>query len=292
MDGSGSNSHGGPAREPAGMTTCAAPAPALHHLTAAEAAAYARDGYHIARSLLRADEVAELLDAFMALAAGGPVAGLSHLPPATTAGDPLARFPRMMHPHIHPEHPATCRLARRWLLDARIGAILHDLMGEPPVAAQSMFYFKPPGARGQDFHQDNFYLRVAPGTCMAAWIALDPADAGNGGLQVARGSHRWPTQRPTAADLSRSMAGEHVDIPPGCERVAPELAAGDVLFFNGQVVHGSLPNTSATRFRRSLICHYLPASSTAIGAGYLPALASFDGRPVDISAAAGDAGVH
>ena len=273
----------GPATDDAAMQPHQKPA----CLSPAELAAYECDGFHIAHGLLRPDEVSELLDAFMQLSARGPIPGLSDLPPGLAAGDPLARFPRMMHPHVHPEHPATCRLALRWLLDQRIGAILNSLMGEPAVAAQSMFYFKPPGARGQDFHQDNFYLHVRPTTCMAAWIALDPADDGNGGLQVARGSHRQPTLAPSQADLTRSMAREHLDIPAGCELVKPELAAGDVLFFNGQVVHGSLPNTSTDRFRRSLICHYLPASSRSIGAGYHPALASFDGSPVSFAATEG-----
>lgn len=265
----------------------------LLSLTPAEHAAYERDGFHIARGLLPPDAVRAVREAFMALAERGPIDGLSNLPPGMTATDPLARYPRMMHPHIHPEHPVACALARRWLLDTRVGAILNDLMGEPAVAAQSMFYFKPPGARGQDFHQDNFYLQVRPTTCMAAWMAIDPADAGNGGLMVAKGSHRLPTLVPGQADLSRSMAREHLDIPADCPLAAPELAAGDVLFFNGQLIHGSQPNTSTERFRRALICHYLPASSSSIGRGYHPALASFDGAPVAFAATTGSTGeVH
>jgi phytanoyl-CoA hydroxylase len=262
-------------------------------LTPAERAAYDRDGFHIARGVVPPDALAELRETFMALASRGPIPGFSALPPSMTATDPLARYPRMMHPHIHPEHPAACALARRWLLDASLQGILQDLMGEPPVAAQSMFYFKPPGARGQDFHQDNFYLQVRPTTCMAAWMAIDAADAGNGGLMVASGSHRLPTLATSQADRSRSMADELVDIPAGCAIVSPELAAGDVLFFNGQLIHGSEPNASATRFRRALICHYLPASSQSIGAGYLPAVVGFDGAPVAFAASDGQVqGVH
>jgi hypothetical protein len=32
-----------------------------------------------------------------------------------------------------------------------------------------MIYFKAAGARGQALHQDQYYLRVNPGTCCAAW---------------------------------------------------------------------------------------------------------------------------
>ena len=60
-----------------------------------------------------------------------------------------------------------------------------------------------------------------------------------------------------------------------------ELKAGDVLFFNGSVIHGSTPNTSADRFRRSLIFHYVPASTVEISHWY-EAL-SFDGERQDIA---------
>jgi len=39
--------------------------------------------------------------------------------------------------------------ARRWL---------EELFGKPALGAQTMYYFKPPGRRGQGMHQDNFYL--------------------------------------------------------------------------------------------------------------------------------------
>jgi len=39
-------------------------------------------------------------------------------------------------------------------------------------------------SRGQAFHQDNFYLRVKPGTCVAAWVAVDDADEENGSISA------------------------------------------------------------------------------------------------------------
>jgi len=59
-------------------------------------------------------------------------------------------------------------LALRYLLDDRLEDVLTDLFGEEPLAAQSMLYFKPPGAKGQALHQVNFYLKVEPGICIAA----------------------------------------------------------------------------------------------------------------------------
>ena len=52
-----------------------------------------------------------------------------------------------------------------------------------------------------------------------------------------------------------------------------DMAAGDCLFFNGSVVHGSGPNRSRERFRRAFICHYLPRASSEIAKWYRPLFA-------------------
>jgi hypothetical protein len=51
------------------------------------------------------------------------------------------------------------------------------------------------------------------------------------------------------------------------------MRAGDTLFFNGSMIHGSGPNHSKDRFRRSFICHYVPRSTQRISKFYLPLLA-------------------
>ena len=35
------------------------------------------------------------------------------------------------------------------MLDPRVAEVLWELFGEEPLAAQSMMYYKPPGARGR-----------------------------------------------------------------------------------------------------------------------------------------------
>jgi ectoine hydroxylase-related dioxygenase (phytanoyl-CoA dioxygenase family) len=182
----------------------------------------------------------------------------------------------MMHPHRHPDK-SVGPVAKRYMLDPRVGDVLADLFGEPPIAAQSMFYFKPAGSRGQDLHQDNFYLKVHPGTCMAWWLAVDDADEANGGLFVVPGSHRLGLVCPEQADKTQFFTNDHVPVPEGMEQIPVRLKAGDALFFNGSVIHGSYPNESADRFRRAFICHYMPASSAEIARGYKPLL-RFDGE--------------
>ncbi len=231
-------------------------------------------GYWIARGLIPAAEVSALREAAMTQSALGPVPGLwdeDFTKRHPVANDPLALHPRLLQVHRYLDQPIG-KPALAQLLHPRVFTVVESLFDEPAFAAQSMIYFKPPGSRGQDFHQDNFYLSVMPGTCMAAWIALDRADAENGGLSVVPGSHRLDIICPETADLQSSFVADRTPIPPGLAPMQVELEPGDVLFFNGQVIHGSTPNRSADRWRRSLICHYLPQSSTAIHDWYQPLL--------------------
>ncbi|MBV9848352.1 MAG: phytanoyl-CoA dioxygenase family protein [Armatimonadetes bacterium] len=258
-------------------------------LTDAQVAEFERDGFLVLRQLFSPAEIGEIRNTFMAQNADGPVPGLSEIRhpdrDGYTPDDPLSFYPRMMNPHSHPELPVG-PLAVRFMLDSRLHPVLRALFGEEPVAVQSMFYFKPPKARGQELHQDNFYLRVKPGTCMAAWVAVDDADAENGGMKVVPGSNRLDVACPQRADPSVSFTTDYVPVPDGMEAVPVDLKAGDVLFFNGSLIHGSTPNTSATRFRRSLIFHYVPQESQELSHWYRNPM-TFDGRIVEISEATG-----
>jgi phytanoyl-CoA hydroxylase len=248
-----------------------------------------RDGYAIARQLLAPDEVATIRDTFIDLAKDGPVKGISEIRHSSAAAfspdDPLAKYPRMMHPHLHQEL-SVGPVSRRYILDSRLHEILQQLLRDEPLAVQSMFYFKPPGARGQDLHQDNFYLRVKPGTCVAAWIALDDADEGNGGMVCVPNTQNLDIACPEKSDPAKSFTTEHVEPPPGTAPVPVNLKAGDVMFFNGSVIHGSYPNTSKTRFRRSLIFHYVPLTTQELSHWYEKPL-KFDGQVVQIAVATG-----
>lgn len=238
-------------------------------LTEVEKKQFDKDGFLVKRAFYSAEQIEVINHVFMTEAKDGPVPGLSDTIKALSPDDPLARYPRMMHPHRHPEKELG-QLALEFLLDPRLEPILQTLFEDEPIGAQTMFYFKPPGARGQALHQDNFYLRVKPGTCMAAWLALDHTDAENGGMQVVPGSHREDVVCPETADLSQSFSSHFVAVPQGMEAVNVEMEPGDILFFNGSLIHGSPPNSSQNRFRRSLIAHYIPAACEEVATWYRP----------------------
>jgi ectoine hydroxylase-related dioxygenase (phytanoyl-CoA dioxygenase family) len=236
-------------------------------------------GYTIARGLFSQDEVERYLAHYMKLRKHGSYAG-DFAGVGGASNDPLKIYPRMIHMHRWDQ------LSLDWLIDARINLWLTTLLKREPYAVQTMLYFKPPGARGQALHQDNFYLRAQPGTCAAAWMALDPCDQDNGCMQVVPGSHRWPLLCTEKADTSTSFTDVTVPVPEGQQVAALEMQPGDVLFFNGQLVHGSFPNTTADRFRRALIGHYIEGEATRVAQFYDPAL-RMDGTPLSLEAAEG-----
>ncbi|WP_285240670.1 phytanoyl-CoA dioxygenase family protein [Pseudarthrobacter sp. MEB009] len=243
-----------------------------YRLTQDQVNAYHHTGFTVARGLFSAAEAADCAKHFDALAeTGEPIEG--HWAPQSGT-DPLARYPRMFHPHLFDAG------SKQRLLDPRVKSVLTQLMADEPIAVQSMYYFKPPGARGQAFHQDNYFLKIKPQSCLAAWLAIDPSTPENGGLQLCPGTQDMEVVCPDSSDPAESFTKERVQPPEGHEPVKLSLAPGDVLLFNGSVVHGSDANRTSSQWRRSFISHYMPASATHVGRWYAPAMMDFDGRPV------------
>jgi ectoine hydroxylase-related dioxygenase (phytanoyl-CoA dioxygenase family) len=232
---------------------------------------FQRDGYAVARGLFSAEEVTRYREHYMAMNESRQ----DELDKRLNENEPLARFPRIMQPHRFDE------LSLNWLTDNRLDTWLSGLLGASPYAVQTMVYFKPAGSRGQALHQDQFFLRVQPGTCVAAWMALDHCDEENGCLQVIPGTHDLPVLCSKDADTTVSFTKDTVEVPEGMEPVPVVMEPGDVLFFNGQVIHGSGPNVSQDRFRRALIGHYAVADAEKIAQWYHPVL-RMDGSEVDL----------
>ena len=243
-----------------------APGPSIK-LPPSDITLFHRNGYLLLRSLFSPSECQEILTEVDRLYAQRSIPGCFNaisLEEAQVQGNVLLAYPRMMHPHrISP-------LLKQYLLHPQITSILTQLLGEEPIAAQSMFYWKPPTALGQAFHQDNFYLRVHPGTCIAAWVALDEIDEENGCLFVAPGSHLLDIVCPETADPAESFTKYFVPIPEGLEAEPLPMHPGDVLFFGGNLIHGSFPNRSTNRFRRCFIGHYAGQSAHELAKYYFP----------------------
>ena len=238
---------------------------------------YAQNGYALVRGLIPAADVRELVAHYMQMNAAERAKEVYDPDIIADAQDPLKRYPRILNLHRIDAR------SKNHLLDTRLRDVMVELLGIEPFAVSTMIYFKAAGARGQALHQDQYYLRVNPGTCCAAWVALDDCDEENGCLQVVPGSHELPVLCTIPADTSKSFTNVTVPIPADMSAASVIMQAGDVLFFNGQLIHGSLPNISQTRFRRALITHYIVGEAQQVSHFYNPAL-RFDGSEVTLDA--------
>ena len=235
----------------------------LKRLTEEEITSFEAEGYLIVKGLFSKEDLQEIEYTFEEISYT-TVAG--HFEPILddTEKDPLKRYPRVMHPHRFNE------TAKRYMLHKPVLQVLADLYGEEALAAQSMFYYKPPGSRGQALHQDNFYLQVEPGNCIAAWTAIDAANEENGGLLVVPKTGDYELSCPELADARESFTTHYIKPPKEQKAIPAIMDKGDVLFFNGNLIHGSYRNKTKDQFRRAFICHYANASATHISHYYRP----------------------
>lgn len=242
--------------------------------TSAHIATYEADGYVVAKGLFSRAEAAQYRDHYFRLRAARSYDD-DYSGADVHQGDPLLAYPRMIHMHRWDEKSLD------WLLEPRIRAWLEGLRGREQYAVQTMLYFKPAGARGQALHQDQLFLRVKPGACTAAWMALEDVDEENGCLRVVPGSHKLPLLCRAEADTSVSFTDVGSQVPPDIESIPVVLEPGDVLFFHGLLIHGSMPNSSVDRFRTTLIGHYIDGDTERVGDYYHPAL-RMDGTVVEL----------
>jgi len=171
-------------------------------------------------------------------------------------------------------------LHERYLLHPRVLDVLEVLIGPDLAALQSMLFLKPPGKTGQGWHQDSYYIPTLPDSLCGAWLAIDDADEYNGGLWFAKGSAAEPVHPPcpeinygfgdrmlkdvkhikNASDPDD--AANHLSpIADRYDQVLGTVKAGDVVFFNGHVLHRSKDNITPDRFRRAFVGHYCNARS-------------------------------
>ena len=141
--------------------------------------------------------------------------------------------------------------------------VLTAVLGPNVKAMQSMFFVKNAGKPGQAWHQDEYYIPTRDRSLIGGWIALDDATIENGCLWVIPGSHKpgiiWPTAPHGSDEFDGADAASGFPWPES-DAIPVEVKAGDVVFFNGYLLHRSLRNRSAG-FRRALVNHYMTAES-------------------------------
>ncbi|WP_269543190.1 phytanoyl-CoA dioxygenase family protein [Cerasicoccus fimbriatus] len=176
---------------------------------------------------------------------------------------------RALHPHRFSSQVKT------WFLEPRVAHVLEALFGRPALGAQTMYYYKPPGASGQAMHQDNHPLATKPAACIGVWSPIDDADEDNGCLRVALGSHKLDIfcAKGTLARNPYEYGDSHISqYPREYPPVAIPVKRGQTLFFHGHTIHGSGPNRTQDRYRRTFIGHYVDQTTEEIAEFYHPIL--------------------
>jgi len=246
-----------------------------HAATEAELARYRRDGYFVREhvfaepELVRMRASVESVHVRVAAAAAAPDAPKTERIDDKRYQDLLgssvkwewqeARMDvRSMEPFLH--------------LDAELERLVDDPRLWQPAAAlcgadrlalfTDKLNFKRPGGAEFPWHQDSPYFAFEcphVDRLVSLQLYLDDATVENGCLWMIPGSHthgRLPcfeaqgTLGRLYTDLERAL--------PGAQPVPIGAPAGTVIFFNGDVVHGSRRNRTA-QSRRAFVLTYQPA---------------------------------
>lgn len=151
------------------------------------------------------------------------------------------------------------------LLDAdRMAFMLDNVIVKEPLVGGEIYW-----------HQDWYGWPVTPTRVVSAWIALEDVTRENGAMQMAVGSHalgrmlpfngRTGEPFPSSPALDELSANGMKPIPQpealGLEIVDVELAAGEVVLFDGLMWHRSGINSSPAP-RHSLIQRYADSRCT------------------------------
>ncbi len=165
---------------------------------------------------------------------------------------------------IHFPHKAS-EVVRETLFNSATLKVLTSVIGPNVKCMQSMLFIKSAGKPGQAWHQDEDYIPTRDRSLTGGWIALDDATVENGCLWVIPGSHRpgvlW--EQEWHGDRRFDCSDESVGFPYRDEDAIPvEVSAGSVVFFNGYLLHRSLPNTAPEgTYRRALVNHFMSCES-------------------------------
>jgi hypothetical protein len=229
-------------------------------MTEAATRFYKEQGFLVIEDALTKEEITNLQVETGALCLGerGAIAGAMPGMPGETADQAMQRYLCIHFPHKISEIMA--------------GQIAHEAIVEvfthvisPNVKCmQSMLFIKAAGKPGQPWHQDEIYIPTRDRSLAGAWIALDDATVENGCLWVIPGSqgpgilYMLEEHDDRRFDCSAEARG----FPYSNDQAVPvEVKAGSIVFFNGYLLHRSLPNYANAGYRRSLVNHYMSAES-------------------------------
>ncbi|EJT96646.1 PhyH-domain-containing protein [Dacryopinax primogenitus] len=193
---------------------------------------FAQNGYLILRGLLNEHEQADLIS-WTAEVKEWPNTPGAHMP-----YEEIDKYGRRFltrtenYANFHDGFNALLR-------GTRLRCMLAQLSGEEMVLFKEKINYKAPGGGGFDPHTDSpAYQHIAALKHLTILIAVEPATAENGYLEVVAGSHLI---RDIPLNKDHTIKKEWED---GHEWVPVPLDTGDMLIFGSFLAHRSGPNNS------------------------------------------------
>jgi len=221
-------------------------------LTSAEIVRFREEGYLAFEELITGGRLAHYLGVFDELVAKGNA--LSEPVPhfSLELDDDGAAISGLLHKvqGVCEVEPRILELASEPAIVDRIAALL----GPNLDCFGTKFFPKLAGGTSTHWHQDNFYFGTTSDQIISCGIYLQDADLDNGCLQVVPQSHLMGEI--VEHQRAKGMHGSWTEIDSS-QAVALPLAAGSVVIFSANLLHGTSDNHS-DRTRYSTAWHYIP----------------------------------
>ncbi len=235
--------------------------PALAGLDAGAVARFRRDGFLVVERILSPDRIAALRERFPLVFAGRFDTGIYPDEWYWREGMSLPDVTR----HMANAWKADLTIARL-ALSADLGRAAAMLAGWSGTRlGQDTLWWKAPRTKPVTFHQDTSFLDVLdPQQTVTCWVTLDDTHRDAGTLEYVPGSHLWPlTPIPEGFHAPEDYRA-HMRAAAAAAGIAPpdpvliEVPAGSCVFHAGEIWHGSGPNVTDDRMRRSIGVHVIP----------------------------------
>lgn len=213
------------------------------------AAAFARDGFYLARGMFAA-RIPELEREFDRICAQLDQSGQDTNARWPGSASDLVNGSGRVVQHTHNVQRYSAVWAQVWYDRAYLD--MTELFLGPDIIMHHTKLFRKPAEKGAAFpmHQDWSYFPTLKDTNLAAIVHVSDATDDMGCLRVHPGSHLAGRM----ADSSGMSDITEVQRRFPLETAMPvECRAGDVIFFHSLTVHGSRINTSQ-RVRKTVLC--------------------------------------
>lgn len=185
---------------------------------------------------------------------------------AASLREKLETFERAQEAPIHGTQKTKCSLLFPWAYDLFAGdAVLdavEDLIGPNILQYQCGVWIKEPETGSYvSWHQDSTYYGMDPMELVSAWVALSPATAETGCMQVLPGSHKagqLPVDYTEVSDDNLLASGQSTRYPIDESKIVlMDLQPGEMSLHHVALVHSSRPNHGNDR-RIGIAGGYIP----------------------------------